>query len=131
MDSHISVDKKLQLIRRIRQEHQANRNTIRGREAFLYGRNTSYESFHEPEDEIAPELEMPVSTFRLRAAAALLLFAFLYFASSRNETVFGIAPSRIREAVETDYSAILFDFMEDIPYTLHEPDTGQSLSAGE
>ena len=120
MDSHISVDKKLQLISRIRQEHQTNRNTIRGREAFLYGRSIPYESFHEPEDEMIPGAEAPVSTFRLRAAAALLLFAFLYFASSRGETVLGIAPSRIREAVETDYSAILFDFMEEIPYTLND-----------
>ncbi len=122
MESSISSDKKLQLIRKIRQEHQTNRNTIRGREAFLYGKNMPYETFHEPELEAYPEAEVPVSTFRFRIAAALFLFAIFYLVSSRGETLLGIRPSQIHEVVEMDYSPILFDFMENIPYTLHKSD---------
>lgn len=122
MESSISSDKKLQLIRKIRQEHQTNRNTIRGREAFLYGKSMPYEAFYEPELEVCPEAELPVSTFRFRIAIALFLFAVFYMASSRGDTLLGISPSRIHKAVETDYSPILFDFMENIPYTLHKSD---------
>lgn len=131
MGSHISTDKKLQLIRKIRQEHQMNRNTIRGRESFLYGKSMPYESFPDMDMETVPDMELPVSTFRFRIAAALLLFGFFYLVSSRGETVFGIQPAKVHEAVETDYSPILFDFMENIPYTLHETDTGRPLSAQE
>ena len=73
MKPSVSSEKKLQLIRRIRQEHQMNQNTIRGREAFLYGKNNLYESFSDAESGEMPESELPISTFRLRMAAALLL----------------------------------------------------------
>ena len=133
MGSHISTDKKLQLIRKIRQEHQMNRNTIRGRESFLYGKSMPFESFQDMDMDMenALDMDLPVSTFRFRIAAALLLFGFFYMVSSRGESVFGIQPAKVYEAVETDYSPILFDFMENIPYTLHEADRDRSLSAQE
>lgn len=120
MESHISSDKKLQLVRKIREEHQMNRNTIRGREAFLYGKNIPYEAFQEAGPDNIPETELPVSTFRFRMAAALLLFAAFCTLASKDRTVFGIDASQVYEAVETDYSSNLFDFIEEIPYTLHE-----------
>ena len=120
MNSHISSEKKLQLVRKIREEHQMNRDTVRGREAFLYGRNVPYESFQDAGMDGMQDGELPVSTFRLRTAAALLLFAFFYTAFSQNKTIFGLDTQQVYESVETDYSPILFDFMEQIPYTLHE-----------
>ena len=120
MKPSVSSEKKLQLIRRIRQEHQMNRNTIRGREAFLYGKSNSYEPDYDMEPENIQDSQLPVSTFRLRMAAALLLFALFYMVSSREKTFFGIDTQQVYEAVEKDYSSILFDFMEEIPYTLHE-----------
>ncbi|MCI9430228.1 MAG: hypothetical protein HFI94_08835 [Lachnospiraceae bacterium] len=120
MKPSVSSEKKLQLIRRIRQEHQMNQNTIRGREAFLYGKNNLYESFSDAESGEMPESELPISTFRLRMAAALLLFGLFYMVSSRDKSFFGIDTQQVYEAVEKDYSSILFDFMDEIPYTLHE-----------
>jgi len=120
MRTPISSEKKLQLIRRIRQEQQINQNTMRGREAFLYGKSNSYEPYPDMESDEVPEAELPVSTFRLRMAAALLLFALFYMVSSRDGTIFGIGPAQVYEAVEKDYSSILFDFMDEIPYTLRE-----------
>ena len=131
MGSHISTDKKLQLIRKIRQEHQMNRNTIRGRESFLYGKSMPFESFQDMDMENALDMDLPVSTFRFRIAAALLLFGFFYMVSSRGESVFGIQPAKVYEAVETDYSPILFDIMAKIPSTLPETDRDRSLSAQE
>ncbi len=121
MESYISSDKKLQLVKKIREEHLSNQNTMRGREAFLYGKNVPYESFQQDMD-ISNDRgkEAPVSTFRFRMAAALVLFAAFYMLVSENRTIFGIRSSRIYEAVEEDYSSILFDFIEEIPYTLHE-----------
>lgn len=120
MRSPISSDKKLQLVRKIREEHKMNRDTVRGREAFLYGKNVPYESFQEADMDNIQDAELPASTFRLRIAAALLLFAVFYTAFSQNRTILGINTAQVYEAVETDYSPILFDFMDKIPYTLHE-----------
>lgn len=122
MNSHISSDKKLQLVRKIREEHQINQNTIRGREAFLYGKNVPYESFQETGLDNMQDMEVPVSTFRLRMAAALLLFGVFYSVFSQGKTIFGMNAAQIYEAVETDYSPILFDFMDEIPYTLGNAD---------
>jgi len=121
MDSHISLEKKLQLVKKIRQEHQLNQNTVRGREAFLYGRSMPYKNdmsaWDSQEAENGGERELPVSTFRLRAVTALFLFALFYALSQKGETVLGIGASQVYEAVEEDYSSILFDFVRDIPYT--------------
>ncbi len=120
MKSHVSIDKKLQLVRKIREEHQMNQNTLRGREAFLYGKNIPYESFQDTGLDGMQDMEAPVSTFRLRIVAALLLFGVFYSSFSQDKTVLGVSAAEIYEAVETDYSPILFDFMNEIPYTLHE-----------
>ena len=116
----VSSEKKLQLIRRIREENEMNQNTIRGREAFLYGKQTPYVSFRDGRGEGDAENMPAVSTFRLRITAALLLFGVFYSLVSRDAALFGIDSEQIYEAVETDYSPILFDFMNQIPYTLHE-----------
>lgn len=115
----VSSEKKLQLIRRIREENEMNQNTIRGREAFLYGKQMPYESFRDSRGE-GEMGETVISTFRLRMAAALLLFGVFYSLVSKDTTLFGIDSDQVYEAVETDYSPILFDFMNQIPYTLHE-----------
>ena len=82
--------------------------------------NNLYESFSDAESGEMPESELPISTFRLRMAAALLLFGLFYMVSSRDKSFFGIDTQQVYEAVEKDYSSILFDFMDEIPYTLHE-----------
>ena len=116
----VSAEKKLQLIRQIRKEHQMNQNMVRGREAFLYG-NKEYIPFNEvPEVKEKAEDKISISTFRLRLSAALLLFGIFYSFVSQNKDIFGVSVSEVYAMIETDYSPILFDFMEEIPYTLHE-----------
>ena len=125
MASSISTERKLQLIHRIRQEHQNNQSMIRGREAILYGKSLSYGALPEDGAEYFPEGEAPVSTFRFRVVIALFLFLVFYVIASRNETILGLRTDQIQEAVAEDYSPILFDFIGEIPYTLHEADTQQ------
>lgn len=99
-----------------------NQNTVRGREAFLYG-NAYEPSYHTAERGgmlPAEETVYSFSAWKMRMTAALLLFAVFYSAFSNQESLFGISVSQIYEAVEEDYSANLFAFMNEIPYTLHE-----------
>lgn len=139
MNRYASAEKKLQLVRQIRQEQQMNQNTVRGREAFLYGDlhgnpykalhtdansnlsgNHSYISFQEADANVPTLEHTMISTFRLRMAAALLLFGLFYTLEVNDREVFGIQTSMVYEAVKVDYSPILFDFIEEIPYTLQE-----------
>lgn len=123
MERHASAERKLQLVHKIRQEQQMNQNAVRGREAFLYGNvsgNHSYISFQEPELGDPAWEDTMISTFRLRAAAALLLFGLFYTFDAQDRPILGIQTSAVYEAVREDYSPILFDFIEEIPYTLQE-----------
>ena len=116
----VSTQKKLQLVHQIREEHRMNQNVVRGREELLYGRKY-YEPLREPEQIM--ELQdgtMPISTFRLRLAISLLLFGLLFIMQQKEGTLFGMTSSQICSAVEKDDTVILFDFIDEIPYTLHE-----------
>ena len=114
----VSAEKKLQLVRQIREEHQNNQNAVRGREAFLYGK--SFSALKESEMDDNMEEGLRFSTLRLRITTALFLFGIFYVFVSSKKDFLGIHVSQVYEAVETDYSPILFDFIEEIPYTLHE-----------
>lgn len=123
----VSLEKKLQLARRIREENELNQNALRGREAFLYGK-TPYVSLNDPN--AGNEAERPgVSTFRLRMTAAVILFGIFYGLATRGRTLLGVDSKQVYEAVETDYSPILFDFIGQIPYTLHQKETGGQAAA--
>ena len=116
----VSAQKKLQLVRQIREEHRMNQNMVRGREELLYGRK-----YYEPlrESEQIMEIQdgtVPISTFRLRLAISLLLFGLLFIMQQKERTLFGMTSSQICSAVEKDDTVILFDFIDEIPYTLHE-----------
>lgn len=121
-DGSISVERKLELARKIRQEHQANQNIVRGRAAYLYG-TQSNSLFALPEEQGMTEMSehlYPISALKLRITAAMLLFGIFYTALVQNKSFMGVSVSQIYQAVEMDYSANLFDFMNEIPYTLHE-----------
>lgn len=125
---NIPIEKKLELVQKIRKEHQMNQSAVRGREAYLYGRypvseKNSYSAFYTEEDsrlEEAANRSVSFSALKIRLAAAVLLFAVFYSASSQDKSFFGMDAAQIYETVEMDYSANLFDFMDKIPYTLHE-----------
>ena len=114
----ISIERKLELIQKIRQEHQMNQNTVRGREAFLYG--NKYAVSGDTERLEMGESDTVVSTLKLRIAMAALLFGIFYSTVLQDGSFMGINASQVYAVIETDYSANLFDFMEEIPYTLHE-----------
>ena len=115
----VSTNQKLQLVHQIREEQRMNQSTVRGREELLYGRKY-YEPLIETEPTNAQDGTIPVSTFRLRFALSLLLFGLFFVISQNNTPIFGVMPEQIHDAIERDHTTILFDFIEEIPYTLHE-----------
>lgn len=121
-DGNISIERKLALVRKIRQEHQMNQNAVKGREAYLYGNRYQgqYDMSEEGRAEEMSKSEASFSTLKFRITAAAFLFGIFYTALIQNKSFMGVSISQIYQSVETDYSANLFDFMNQIPYTLHE-----------
>ena len=109
--SNAVTDKRLMLVQQIRQEQQQNHQTIKNREEIL-----------SPTD-FEPQLEKSFghSTFLLRLFIAALLFAGYFFLSRDSEGNGELYASKIRSEVNK-YSNIdinLFDFMDEITYTLN------------
>lgn len=124
----VSSEKKLQLARQIRSRQHADRNILRSREQLLYGsddavfdagfgeeydasnnaRNNSslYSSFY--------------SSLCFRVIFSFLLLFIVFWTAKHPGFFFGIGKDDISAAIEADYSANLFDFINEIPYTLKD-----------
>lgn len=129
---NVPVEKKLQLVKMIRSEHQNNRMVMKSREEFLYGKSRGYHEDGNPlyalEEDAAQSAQPVFSSFWLRfLIAAVLMAAFVMWDNSKEEFL-GRRPEEVYILMEDN--AILpklFDFMEDITYTLESaPAAGQT-----
>lgn len=133
----ISAEKRLQLVHQIRQEHTLNRQALRTREQILYGKESgsppacslSQDSLSGSmtEREIAEQsLEAGSapfmhSTLGIRFLIAVLLFLG-YFLLAKNQISFGGVNAEVIRSEVNRYSDVeinLFDFMDNITYTLN------------
>lgn len=121
MESRISTEKKLQLARKIREEHETNRNVLRGREAILYGKGSPepYYEIHSLEERTDAGVAEGFSTLKIRAVISAFLFLAFLVLETKGGNLFGVTAADVTKGVEMDYTANLFDFMENIPYTLN------------
>lgn len=118
---NISSDKKLQLVKMIRSEHQNNRLVMNSREEFLYGKSKFHNEINPlqamEEGQESPPLS--VSTFWLRfVIAAVLLAAFIMWDNSK-EASWGRQAEDIYILLEDEsFVTNLAGFMENITYTM-------------
>lgn len=114
----VPVDKKMQLARYIRAENMDNRMKIRAREKILYGKDTMpplwtkgeplrSEDYLTRQDESHPDDVPPSSgTFKLRMAAAILLFIGFLLCDAGQYKVFGYSMNDIYGMISSDYFQI-------------------------
>ena len=117
----ISTDKKLRLIQSIRAENMDNRMKIRQRENFLYGNNMNnmppllnkgesmymgdpYRDAENPE-----EVTHVTNTFKVRMAAAIILFVAFLLCDVGNYKVWGYSMNDICGLISEDYFRIYAD----------------------
>lgn len=126
--SNASTDRRLQLVQKIRQEQNQNRQAIKTRERILYG-EPEKQSWGEPEPEALDEFGkdradgegMQPSSFGLRMLIALLLFGGYFFLARSQSSIAGLDADRILSEINR-YSGVeinLFDFIDNITYTLN------------
>lgn len=124
--SEISAEKKLQVVKQIREEHAANQRLIRGRESILYGFHSPYPEYQNERIDSETDCE-PFSfgkgnfSFKIRFAVAIILLVSAILLDKTEVTVFEYTVSDVFAYLETDitkdFQANLFDFTSDFPYT--------------
>ena len=105
--SHLSLEQKMRIVQQLRERSQSNTGAMHG----ISDMDKTYDYGQE---------ENAFSTFKLRAAVACILFMAFCVMYTKGERFFGVTASQVMNAVEEDYTANLFDFVEEIPYTLHD-----------
>lgn len=89
--SDISVDQKLRLIEQVRSQYHRDQYDLLHREQILYGRTAS----------AAPD-EPLRGSFRIRLAAAVLLFILIVLLDQRDGNILGVTASRVFQSIEND-----------------------------
>lgn len=116
MNTHkIPTERKLQLVRTIREENKSNRLNLRTREHILYGRPVDMTLYGAQEETVE---ETPISTFKLRIVLAVCIFAAYFALDMAGGTVFGKSAGEVYRMLEEDYQSNVFDFISNITYTL-------------
>lgn len=121
---HISSEKKMELIRTIREENERNKGKMRNRESILFGGASSYQ---QQPSESAQEFRPVKSSFRLRLLLAIALFAGYLVMDMGKLDISGVTAEIVHAGINKSFSANLFDFIEDFPYTqkVDQAGTGQ------
>lgn len=117
--SDITAEKRMELIRNIREENSRNRMNLRTRENILYG--------HSYDSAVANEVtnttissEKAFSTLGIRILAAVILFSLFIILDYTKQTWFSLDSARICKYLQENYTPNSFDFIEEITYTLED-----------
>lgn len=108
----VTMEQKLQLIRQVRSRYHENQYDLSDREQLLYGRPSykDYDGYKDDSEGSAPP--GPVSSFRLRFLAALLLLVLFILMDRNDRDVAGITTEKIYEMISADYEDEITEWME-------------------
>ena len=119
---NLSSEKKMELIRTIRMENQNNIGKIRKREQILYGKtytdNQGYHKNYEETSSKEDEFKSSFSSFKLRVALALTMFAFFLVLDVGKLDVYQVTAESLQTMINEELPSNLFDFLDNFPYTL-------------
>lgn len=110
--SDFSVDRRLELIRSVREEQAKNYMTMKRRETVLYGNDYTYAA---PKEARSQTL---YSGLKIRIIFALLFFLVFLIMDKNHYSFISLNTDKIFEYVTTTPNSI--DFMEFLPYTLED-----------
>ena len=105
MNQDSNTQRRLELMRLIREENHNNQQRIRTREEILYGKSGSYSSSDEygyplsAAEYSRPEEGVHMSSFGLRLVIAVLLFGIYFFCRGQDLSIGGITAAQIETAV--------------------------------
>lgn len=114
--SDITAEKRLELIRNIREENHKNRMSLKNREHILYGRE--YETVPMQETEELPAAFRHGSTLILRTIIAAVLLSLFIIMDYLQADWLPVDMETINNCLQENYTVNIIDFMDKITYTL-------------
>lgn len=114
--SDITAEKRLELIRNIREENHKNRMSLKNREHILYGRE--YETVPMQETEELPAASGHGSTLILRTIIAAVLLSLFIIMDYLQADWLPVDMETINNCLQENYTVNIIDFMDKITYTL-------------
>lgn len=115
----VPVEKKMRLVQSIRAENMDNRMKIRQRERLLYGTQTmpplwnkgEYMQMEDTYENAENQGEVPpvTSTFKIRMAAAIILFAAFLLCDVSGYKIWGYSMNDVYGLISDDYFQIYSD----------------------
>lgn len=118
--SDISIERKLELIRSIREADSRNRSSLRQHQHILYGRRFDDDIMSNDVD--MPDTAVPgrkISTLGLRSLLAIILFSFYVILDYTGGEWLSVNAEKAFAYIEENYASNGFAFMEEITYTLN------------
>ncbi len=117
--SDITAEKKLELIRNIREENSRNRMNLRSRENILYGQNYDNPVTNDSVN-MTISSEKSFSTLGIRIFTAIILFSLFIILDYTKQTWFSLDSVQICKYLQENYTLNSFDFIQEITYTLED-----------
>lgn len=117
--SDMTAEKKLALVRSIREENYRNRINMRNRQSILSG--FEYDgAVMNNETNLTNMSQKRKSTFGLRLILAIVLVSIFLIWDYTDSTWFSVNTANITDAVKENYGFNIIDFVGKITYTLKE-----------
>lgn len=118
--SDITAERRMELIRTIREENSRNRMNLKNRESILYGHTYDRTVASESKEMTSvPQKSIPMTGFRI--LAAIILFSLFVILDYAGDTWLPVNTTIICEYIQENYIPNSFAFMDKITYTLtHE-----------
>lgn len=114
--SDVTAERRLELIRNIREENQKNRMRIKNREHILYGRE--YDTVPMQDTGELPAAPGRASTLILRTIIAAVLLSLFIIMDYLEADWLPIDMNTINDCLKENYTVNIIDFMDKITYTL-------------
>lgn len=115
--SDVTAERRLALIRSIREENHKNRISMKNREHILYGKEKEYETASVPNTGEIPESPAHSSTLVLRTIIAAILLS-LFIIMDYLQADLPVDMETINDCLGENYAVNIIDFMDKITYTL-------------
>ena len=133
----VTAERRLELVRYIREENNRNRMRMRTRENILYGKRKdtltgSYAGYYEENgyesgNPLAEETDIPsgkvFSGLWVRTLLATVLFAVYIILDFSGGSIFTVNSDTIHTHISENYTPNVIDFMQEITYTLNNADS--------
>lgn len=114
--SDVTAERRLELIRNIREENQKNRMSMRSREHILYGKEYEAAPMWDTGEVPAPPAHGSTLILRIMIAAVLLsLFIIMDYLQA---DWLPVDMETINDSLKENYTVNIIDFMDKITYTL-------------